>query len=122
MSILSTMQGDPAGQYKLAAIVIFFVFQIIGGHLGVPIVLLTLIFRKGMKRHPMLINFLVTWIIYSTSFCILWVRFLQTILAITLLIIVSLGCTSENSLVPSLQMLYAYFRRPRYTEQRSCKI
>lgn len=77
------MQVDPAGQYKLAAVVIFFVFQIVGGHLGVPVILLTLIFRKGMKRHPMLINFLVTWVIYSTSFCILWVEFLQIISAIT---------------------------------------
>lgn len=118
-SILSTMQVDPAGQYKLAAVVIFFVFQIVGGHLGVPVILLTLIFRKGMKRHPMLINFLVTWVIYSTSFCILWVEFLQIISAI--LITVFLGCISESSLALSLQMLYAYFRRPRYMEQRSCE-
>lgn len=38
-----------------------------------------------------------------------------------LLITVFLGCISESSLALSLQMLYAYFRRPRYMEQRSCE-
>ncbi|PAV19456.1 hypothetical protein PNOK_0439000 [Pyrrhoderma noxium] len=66
-------QIDPSGQiqYSPNAIIIFFVFQILGGHVGIPFILLTFYLSKGIPRHPLLINFLVTWMIYSTSFCIL---------------------------------------------------
>ena len=65
---------DPASgsaAYKKAIIPIYFVLQIFGGHVGVPIILATLILSKGMRRHPLLINFLVTWVLYSTAFCLL---------------------------------------------------
>ena len=65
---------DPASgsaAYKEAIIPIYFVLQIFGGHVGVPIILATLVLSKGMRRHPLLINFLVTWVLYSTAFCLL---------------------------------------------------
>ncbi|KAH8119186.1 hypothetical protein DFH11DRAFT_427971 [Phellopilus nigrolimitatus] len=67
-SFLVTADGR---RYSLNAMVMFFVLQILGGHVGVPSVLVTLFYAKGLRRHPMLINFLVTWVIYSTSFCVL---------------------------------------------------
>ncbi|KAL5528269.1 hypothetical protein ACEPAF_7405 [Sanghuangporus sanghuang] len=60
-----TVQNPP-----LSALVLFFTLQILGGHIGIPMILVTL-HVKRVKRHPMLKNFLITWFIYSTSFCIL---------------------------------------------------
>ncbi|KAI0089244.1 hypothetical protein BDY19DRAFT_133221 [Irpex rosettiformis] len=48
----------------------FFSLQIIGGHVGVPIILATFLI-SGVRRHPLVVNFLGTWIIYATSFCLL---------------------------------------------------
>ncbi|KAJ7491051.1 hypothetical protein FB451DRAFT_1221864 [Mycena latifolia] len=45
--------------------------QIFGGHFGIPLVLLTAAFSKKVQRHPMLINFCVTWVLYATSFTLL---------------------------------------------------
>ncbi|KAL5485049.1 hypothetical protein ACEPAI_7691 [Sanghuangporus weigelae] len=67
-SLLTTSDGR---NYSLSAVVSFFFFQIFGGQVGIPVILLTLYFSKGARKHPMLVNFLVTWIIYSVSFCIL---------------------------------------------------
>lgn len=67
-SLLTTPDGQ---KYNLGAIVSFFFFQIFGGQVGIPVILLTLYFTKGVKKHPMLVNFLVTWIVYSVPFCIL---------------------------------------------------
>ncbi|KAL5507117.1 hypothetical protein ACEPAH_6573 [Sanghuangporus vaninii] len=67
-TLLATSDGR---KYSLGGVVIFFFLQIFGGQIGVPGILLTLYIVKGLRRHPMLVNFLVTWIIYSISFCIL---------------------------------------------------
>ncbi|PAV19457.1 hypothetical protein PNOK_0439100 [Pyrrhoderma noxium] len=53
------------------ATVLFFFLQIFGGHLGIPFVLLTVYLTAGVRRHAMLLNFLISWVIYTTSFCIL---------------------------------------------------
>ncbi|KAI5123861.1 hypothetical protein M0805_005678 [Coniferiporia weirii] len=63
--------GTQDDESSTSATVMFFLLQILGGHIGVPIILLTLFVAKGVRRHPMLVNFLATWVIYSTSFCIL---------------------------------------------------
>ncbi|PAV19454.1 hypothetical protein PNOK_0438800 [Pyrrhoderma noxium] len=57
--------------FDLSAVIGFFLLQILGGHVGIPFVLLTLYFAGGIRRHPMLVNFMFTWVIYTTSFCIL---------------------------------------------------
>ncbi len=49
---------------------VFFVLQILGGHVGIPIILLTYSIT-GIRRHPLVENFLVTWVIYTTSLCLL---------------------------------------------------
>ncbi|KAL0951538.1 hypothetical protein HGRIS_008222 [Hohenbuehelia grisea] len=48
----------------------YFAFHIAGGHIGLPILVLTFLFAKSITRHPTLINFCVTWIIYSISYSI----------------------------------------------------
>ena len=51
---------------------LFFAFQIIGGHIGFPIMLAVVFaLRNASSRHPLFINFCVTWIVSSVVFCIL---------------------------------------------------
>lgn len=50
---------------------VFFGLHIVGGHVGLPILVLTFLFSKKVSRHPTIVNFCVTWILYSVSFCLL---------------------------------------------------
>jgi len=54
---------------------IYLVLLIAGGQVGLPLVIVTLLFSKKAIRHPILINFFCTWIIYSVVFCLLCVVF-----------------------------------------------
>ncbi|KAJ6500744.1 hypothetical protein C8R45DRAFT_978971 [Mycena sanguinolenta] len=67
--ILHPVEGTRAQQN--ASIAGFMFLQIFGGHFGIPLLLLTSVFSKKVQRHPMLVNFWVTWIIYTTSFTLL---------------------------------------------------
>lgn len=49
----------------------FLLMLIIGGQVGLTLLVLTLLLWKGIQRHPTLINFCITWIIYSTVYCLL---------------------------------------------------
>ncbi|KAF7331220.1 hypothetical protein MSAN_02440800 [Mycena sanguinolenta] len=64
--ILHPVEGTQARQN--ASIAAFMFLQILGGHFGIPLLLLTSVLSKKVQRHPMLVNFWVTWIIYTTSF------------------------------------------------------
>ncbi|KII94091.1 hypothetical protein PLICRDRAFT_50077 [Plicaturopsis crispa FD-325 SS-3] len=48
----------------------FLALHLIGGHIGLPILVLTFLFAKNVSRHPTLINFCVTWIVYSITYCL----------------------------------------------------
>lgn len=50
---------------------LYLALQIIGGQIGLPIIITTILFSKRISRHPTLINFCITWVIYSISYCIL---------------------------------------------------
>ncbi|KAI5119065.1 hypothetical protein M0805_001524 [Coniferiporia weirii] len=51
---------------------IFSFLHIIGGHVGIPLALVTMILTKTVRqRHPTLINLLVAWIVYATANLIL---------------------------------------------------
>ncbi|KAF7353831.1 hypothetical protein MVEN_01068700 [Mycena venus] len=64
--ILHPAEGTQS--HRDALIVGFMFLQIFGGHVGMPLLLLTATFSKKVQRNPMLINFCVTWLIYATSF------------------------------------------------------
>ncbi|KAF7359111.1 hypothetical protein MSAN_01252600 [Mycena sanguinolenta] len=64
--ILHPAEGTQA--HRNALISGFMFLQIFGGHFGIPLLLLTNVLSKKVQRHPMLINFCVTWIIYATTF------------------------------------------------------
>ncbi|ETW87020.1 hypothetical protein HETIRDRAFT_166543 [Heterobasidion irregulare TC 32-1] len=44
---------------------------IAGGQAGLPIIILTFLFAKNVHRHPTVVNFCITMIIYSIVFCLL---------------------------------------------------
>ena len=53
---------------------IFYALQILGGQIGFPLVLFIIAIRRTTFpgiRHPVSLNFYVTWIISSLSFCLL---------------------------------------------------
>ncbi|PCH33972.1 hypothetical protein WOLCODRAFT_135422 [Wolfiporia cocos MD-104 SS10] len=50
---------------------LFFGLHIAGGHVGLPLLVLTCLLSKKVKRHPTIINFCLTWIIYSVSYSLL---------------------------------------------------
>ena len=53
---------------------IFYALQIIGGQIGFPLVLFMIGIRRTTLpglRHPLFLNFYLTWVISSLSFCLL---------------------------------------------------
>lgn len=54
------------GLHKGAILDVYFAILIAGGQIGLPITLLTMFFNgKGSRRHPTLINVLVSWMLYA---------------------------------------------------------
>ncbi|KAG8827901.1 hypothetical protein FRC19_011049 [Serendipita sp. 401] len=49
----------------------FFSLHIIGGHILIPILLILSFVRKNVTRNYVFINFCITWILYSITFCFL---------------------------------------------------
>jgi len=41
-----------------------------GGHIGLPILVLIMLFSKRIRRPPSVINFCISWIIFSISYCL----------------------------------------------------
>ncbi|KAI0734995.1 hypothetical protein C8Q76DRAFT_765601 [Earliella scabrosa] len=50
---------------------VFFAIHLVGGHIGLPILVATFTFSKTAKRHPTVVNFCMTWIVYSIIYCLL---------------------------------------------------
>lgn len=62
------------GTHKDATLDVYFIFLILGGHIGLPLSLATMYMTKDInRRHPTLINLLCTWILYATAGLILFV-------------------------------------------------
>ncbi|KAF9225453.1 hypothetical protein BS17DRAFT_751217 [Gyrodon lividus] len=49
---------------------VYLALLIIGGQIGLPIIVLTALVCKKVTWHPTLINFCITWIIYSVIYCL----------------------------------------------------
>ena len=63
----------------------FFTLLILGGYLGMGLILLTIVFSSKVHRHPLFVNFLLCLMIYTTSFCFLYVFYLPFIVPTMLL-------------------------------------
>ncbi|KZT02443.1 uncharacterized protein LAESUDRAFT_815296 [Laetiporus sulphureus 93-53] len=56
----------------LKLVPLFFTLHIVGGHVGLPMLVCTFFASKTTRSNPIIINFCVTWVIYSISFCLLF--------------------------------------------------
>ncbi|KAF9454108.1 hypothetical protein P691DRAFT_847985 [Macrolepiota fuliginosa MF-IS2] len=61
------MAADPNFTHLAPA---YLTLLIVGGQTGLPIIIATLLISKKVTRHPTLINFFCTWVIYSVTYCI----------------------------------------------------
>ncbi|KAH9932408.1 hypothetical protein B0H21DRAFT_760604 [Amylocystis lapponica] len=50
---------------------VYFALHLVGGHIGLPFLVCTFLVSKSIHRHPTIINFCITWIIYSIIYCLL---------------------------------------------------
>ncbi|EJD03587.1 uncharacterized protein FOMMEDRAFT_139814 [Fomitiporia mediterranea MF3/22] len=67
-SVLSLKPAIDLGPHKDAILDVFFAFLIIGGHVGLPLALTTMVILKTVAhRHPTLLNLLASWIVYATA-------------------------------------------------------
>ncbi len=49
----------------------FFLLHLIGGHFALPLLLLLSWARESVGRNVVFHNFIITWILYSISYCLL---------------------------------------------------
>ena len=49
---------------------LFIFLQVFGGQIGMPLFVGTLLFAPSVKRHLTLVNFCLSWIIYSIVYCL----------------------------------------------------
>ncbi|KAH8108711.1 hypothetical protein DFH11DRAFT_1069631 [Phellopilus nigrolimitatus] len=73
MFVSRNFEVDPANDpsKKVARYKPLFVFlQVFGGQIGLPLFVGTMIFSRSVKRHLTLVNFCVSWIIYSVVYCL----------------------------------------------------
>ncbi|KAH8110669.1 hypothetical protein DFH11DRAFT_1514159 [Phellopilus nigrolimitatus] len=56
------------GPHKDTTLDVYFFILILGGHIGLPLALGTMVFTKTAgRRHPTLVNLLVSWFVYATA-------------------------------------------------------
>ena len=52
---------------------IYLAIQIIGGHILLPLLVITILLKKTVNRHPVFVNFCVSWIFSSVVYSMLCV-------------------------------------------------
>ncbi|KAJ7177450.1 hypothetical protein C8R43DRAFT_1118442 [Mycena crocata] len=71
---VETLSLDPSkgsGAHRALLVGAFMSLQIFGGHMGIPLMLLTAALSKEVPRWPFMVNFLTTWTLYTSSFTLL---------------------------------------------------
>ncbi|KAH7930427.1 hypothetical protein BV22DRAFT_63183 [Leucogyrophana mollusca] len=66
--MVSGNAANPPNFEYLAPVFLFLL--VAGGQVGLPIIVCTAIFSRRLAWHPTLINFCVTWIVYSVVYCL----------------------------------------------------
>lgn len=49
---------------------LFISLQVIGGQIGLPLFIATMLLARSVKRHYILVNFCFSWIVYSVAYCL----------------------------------------------------
>jgi len=57
--------------FSKGELVAFLCLQVLGGHLGMLMILSTIFLSRTIVRHPVFVNFCVTWMLYSLSYSLL---------------------------------------------------
>jgi len=52
-------------------LVLFLVLHVLGGHVGMPLIVLTNFASRKIVRHPVFLNFCITWTCFSSSYLVL---------------------------------------------------
>jgi len=71
VNLVPRVSTSEVGTNAHSVLVFFFVLQIVGAHVFLPILLAIFLFSKRLKRHPTLINLCITWILSGIFSCIL---------------------------------------------------
>jgi len=53
------------------SLVLFLVLHVLGGHVGMPLILFTIFASRQIMRHPVFVNFCITWTCFSSSYLVL---------------------------------------------------
>lgn len=67
---LDSANQSPDMQYLIPY---YLTLHIIGGHVGLPLVVIVLLLSSRVRRPPAVMNMLITWIIYSISYSLRYV-------------------------------------------------
>ncbi|KIJ27381.1 hypothetical protein M422DRAFT_71670 [Sphaerobolus stellatus SS14] len=51
---------------------VFLVLHILGGHVGIPLLLLGIYFSRSVTRHPIFVNWCISWMIFSTAYLLIF--------------------------------------------------
>jgi hypothetical protein len=64
--------------YPDSILTIYLALLVAGGYIGLPVVVVTFLVSRKVSRHPAIINFCITWIIYSVVYTLLCVSLTLT--------------------------------------------
>lgn len=64
---------NPRPSDQRVDVIFFTILQVAGGQLLLPLLVMTIFLSKRVKRHPVFINFCISWIASSVTFCLLYV-------------------------------------------------
>lgn len=65
----SDIPSKRVGKYNA----LFVVLQVLGGQIGLPLFIATMLIAPNVKKHLTLVNFFLSWIIYSIVYCLAYV-------------------------------------------------
>jgi len=51
---------------------VFLVLHILGGHVGIPLLLLGIYFSRSVTRHPIFVNWCISWMVFSTAYVLIF--------------------------------------------------
>lgn len=70
---LYVFSTNPRPSDQRVDVIFFTILQVAGGQLLLPLLVMTIFLSKRVKRHPVFINFCISWIASSVTFCLLYV-------------------------------------------------
>lgn len=108
VTVQSLKPAIDLGPHKDVIMDVFFSFHIIGGHVALPLTLVTMVILKTVaRRHPTLINLLISWVVYATANLLLYANSMQTLSCYWLIAIPRLYSGERNVAKPDFGVCLA---------------